>query len=87
MIADVTGVPVVSLENNQGAALGAALQATVSFFRHSGEDLTYEELVAYAVQPDEGTLCEPNPEHHKIYQHLLARQQYLVDTLHTPGFV
>lgn len=87
MIADVTGVPVVALKNNQGAALGAALQAAVCFFRHSGEDLTYAELTAYAVQPDEASHCEPRQENHQIYQELLARQQYLVDTLHTPGFV
>ncbi|MFK7912129.1 MAG: xylulokinase [Akkermansiaceae bacterium] len=87
MIADVTGIPVVALKNNEGAALGAALQAAVGFFRHSGEDLTYEELVAYAVQPDEASFCEPVPEHHRLYQDLLARQQYLVDTLHTPGFI
>lgn len=87
MIADVTGLPVVALKTQQGAALGAALQATVSFFRHSGEDLTYEEIIAYAVQPDESTLCQPRPECHEIYQKLLAQQQYLVDTLHTPGFI
>ena len=87
MIADVTGLPVVALKTQEGAALGAALQATVSFFRHSGEDLTYEEIIAYAVQPDESTLCQPRPEYHEIYQKLLAQQQYLVDTLHTPGFI
>lgn len=87
MIADVTGVPVVALKTNEGAALGAALQATVTFFRHSGENLTYDELIAYAVQPDETSFCEPHPKHHRIYQDLLAKQQYLVETLHTPGFI
>ena len=87
MIADVTGLPVVALKTQEGAALGAALQATVSFFRHSGEDLTFDELIAYAVQPDESTICQPDPGNHEVYQKLLAQQQYLVDTLHTPGFL
>ncbi|MGB0991964.1 MAG: xylulokinase [Akkermansiaceae bacterium] len=87
MISDVTGTPVVALQTNEGAALGAALQATVSYFRHSGETLSYQELAAYAVKPDEQTHCQPNEDHHHFYQELLAKQQYLVETLHTPGFI
>ena len=87
MIADVTGIPVVALKTNEGAALGAALQAAVGFFRFSGENLSYDELVTYAVQMDEDSQHEPDADNHRIYQELLAKQQYLVETLRTPGFI
>ncbi|BDS08525.1 xylulokinase [Oceaniferula spumae] len=87
MLADVFGLPVVGLQTDEGAALGAALQAAVGFFHHSGESLSYEEIISYAVKPDEETLCEPDESRHEFYQNLLSRQQYLVETLHIPGFL
>ena len=87
MISDVLGLPLVKLKTDEGAALGAALQAAVAFFRKNGEDLSYQEIVSYAVAPDPDTECEPNEEAHLFYQELLARQQYLVETLHMPGFL
>jgi len=87
MISDVFGLPLVGLKTDEGAALGAALQAAVSFFRHSGEDLSYEEIISYAVIPDEETSCEPDEARHAFYQDFLAKQQYLVETLHMPGFL
>ncbi len=87
MISDVFGLPVVGLKTDEGAALGAALQAAVSFFRHNGEDLSFEEIISYAVMPDTESQCEPDEAAHAFYQDLLARQQYLVETLHIPGFL
>jgi hypothetical protein len=49
--------------------------------------LSYQEIVSYAVTPDPDTECKPNEEAHLFYQELLARQQYLVETLHMPGFL
>jgi xylulokinase len=87
IISDVFGLPLVKLKTDEGAALGAALQAAVVFFRHSGEDLSYEEIISYAVSPDPDTMCEPDETRHAFYQDLLARQQYLVETLHIQGFL
>ncbi len=87
MISDVFGLPLVGLKTDEGAALGAALQAAVSFFRHSREDLSYEEIISYAVVPDPETSCEPDEARHAFYQDFLAKQQYLVETLHIPGFL
>ncbi len=87
MIADVLGLPVVNLKTDEGAALGAALQAAVAYFRQNGEDLSYQEIVSYAVVPDPDTECEPDDDAHAHYQDLLSRQQYLVETLHLPGFL
>lgn len=87
IIADVFGLPVVGLKTDEGAALGAALQAAVGFFHHSGENLSYEEIISYAVKPDEATRCEPDEERHEFYQNQLSRQQYLVETLHMSGFL
>ena len=87
MISDVLGLPLVKLKTDEGAALGAALQAAVAFFRQNGEDLSFQEIVSYAVAPDPDTQCQPDDEAHAFYQEMLAKQQYLVETLHLPGFL
>ena len=87
MISDVLGLPLVGLKSDEGAALGAALQAAVAFFQHNGEALGYDEIISYAVILDEETRCEPDEERHQFYQNMLAQQQYLVETLHMPGFL
>ena len=87
MISDVLGLPLVKLKTDEGAALGAALQAAVAFFKQNGEDLSLQEIVSYAVAPDPDTQCQPDEEAHAFYQEMLAKQQYLVETLHMPGFL
>ena len=87
LIADVFGAPVVPVSSRQGAAVGAAMQAAVGFFHQCGESLGFEEIASYLVSGDAGSRCEPNPENHELYQELMSRQQYLVDTLHPAGFL
>ena len=77
LLADVFGVPVV----------GAAMQAAVMFFHESGESLDFEEIASYLVAGDSESRCEPDPQVHEMYQELMARQQYLVDTLHPASFL
>jgi len=81
LVANVLGLPVAAVKGGDGAALGAALQAAVTFFRESGEDLTYQEIAAYAAEPTEGSRCEPNLKEHERYQEVLARRQYLAESL------
>ncbi len=87
MLADVFGIPVVPVVTRQGAAVGAAMQAAVAFFQQSGESLGFDEIASYLVAGDPSATCYPNPQDQEIYQNLMSRQQYLVDTLHTAGFM
>jgi xylulokinase len=87
LYADVLGAPVVPVSSRQGPAVGAAMQAAVAFFHESGESLGFEEISAYWVVGDKDLRCEPNLQAHELYQEILARQQYLVDTLHPVGFL
>jgi xylulokinase len=87
LLADVLGAPVIPVSSEQGAAVGAAMQAAVAFFHHSGESLGFHEMAGYLVVGDGSLRCEPNLSLHPIYQELMARQQYLVDTLHPAGFL
>lgn len=87
LLADVFGTPVVPVSSRQGAAVGAAMQAAVAFFNQSGESLGFEEIASYLVHGDSESRCDPDPQAHAIYQELMARQQYLVDTLHPAGFL
>ncbi|MFT4175510.1 MAG: FGGY family carbohydrate kinase [Luteolibacter sp.] len=87
LLADVLGAPVIPVSSRQGAAMGAAMQAAVAFFHQSGETLGFEEISSYLVSGNPAARCEPNPRHHELYQELMSRQQYLVDTLHPAGFL
>lgn len=87
LLADVLGAPVAPVSSRQGAAVGAAMQAAVAFFHQSGESLGFAEIAAYLVSGDPSLRCEPDPQNHELYQELMSRQQYLVDTLHPAGFL
>ncbi len=87
MLADVFGAPVIPVSSRQGAAVGAAMQAAVAFFHQSGESLGFEEIASYLVAGDAASRCDPDPQAHEVYQELMSRQQYLVDTLHPAGFL
>jgi xylulokinase len=87
LMADVFGAPVVPVSSRQGAAVGAAMQAAVGFFHQCGESLGFEEIASYLVAGDAGSRCDPDPQTHELYQEMMSRQQYLVDTLHPAGFL
>jgi hypothetical protein len=63
------------------------MQAAVAFFRQSGESLGFEENASYLVSGDLESRCDPNSQTHQLYQEMMSRQQYLVDTLHPAGFL
>ena len=87
LMADVFGAPVVPVSSRQGAAVGAAMQAAVGFFHECGESLGFEEIASYLVTGDAESRCEPDMRTHDLYQEMMSRQQYLVDTLHPAGFL
>lgn len=87
LLADVFGVPVVPVTSGQGAAVGAAMQAAVAFFRKHREVHGLDEMARHVVVGDVAARCEPDAQRHALYQAMMARQQYLVDTLHPAGFL
>jgi xylulokinase len=87
LMADVFGAPVVPVSSRQGAAIGAAMHAAVGFFHECGESLGFEEIASYLVTGDAGSHSQPDMQAHELYQELMSRQQYLVDTLHPAGFL
>jgi xylulokinase len=82
ILADVLGLPVLAARQSACPSVGAALQAAVTFLRESGENLGYDEITAYAVEPDESIRCEPDPARHAYYEELLDRQRVLAGILH-----
>lgn len=85
LVANVLGLPVAAVKGGDGPALGAALQAAVTYFAENGEDLTYQEIAAYAAEPAEGSRCEPDETEFGRYQEILARRQYLAESLRGAG--
>lgn len=81
LLSDVLGLPVRSAKPNSCSALGAALQAAVTFFEQTGENLTYDELTSYAALPEKKSLCEPNEKRHHFYEGLLERYEAHADSL------
>jgi xylulokinase len=57
----VFGVPVVCMVEDEGAALGAALQAAWCWQRQSDAGLTIDAIVQGATALDESTRLEPDP--------------------------
>ncbi|BCX46990.1 D-xylulose kinase, subgroup 1 [Haloferula helveola] len=87
LLADVFGVPVVAVSGGGGALLGAAMQAAVVYFHDQGEELGFDEIAGYVVTADEASRRLPDAALHEFYGELLARQQYLAETLHAGGFL
>jgi xylulokinase len=87
ILADVTGLPVTAPPAEHGPAMGAALQAAMTFFRQNGEDLSFAEISSHTIGQGAETRTEPDTELHEFYEKAISRQQYLVDTLHPAGFL
>ena len=87
LLADVFGVPVAAVSGRGGPMLGGLMQAAVAYFHQNGEELGFDEIAGYIVEVDEETRCVPDPGRHEFYEKMLARQQYLAETLHTGGFL
>ena len=85
--ADVFGVPTVSLQSSEGAALGAAVQACWAAEAASGNPVQLPVLAERLVKLDEQTRCQPNRDSADLYQTLLARQTDLTRRLHAAGYL
>lgn len=67
IMADIFGVPVVGIAADEGAALGAALQAAWTWENKNGMRTTLASLCAKAVSLDESTRCKPDRKAHARY--------------------
>jgi hypothetical protein len=86
LLADVLGLPVQSAKSQSGPALGAALQAAVTFFQQSGKNLTYAKITSYAAHPEQASLCAPDLARHEFYRELMERQERFPESLQEDTF-
>ena len=81
LMADIFGVPVVAMVEDEGAALGGALQAAWCAGLRAGDKTSLTVLAARAVALNESTRCVPNAKHRAVYRAMQARQDDLSLTL------
>ncbi len=87
IVADVFGVPVVTLSTAEGAGLGAAIQAAYVALTESGTATTMPALCARLVQLDDTTRCAPDATRHALYTQQLTRQTALTRALQSSGWL
>lgn len=85
--ADIFGVPTICLASSEGAALGAALQATYASQIALGQPTTFRELCERFVKLDESTRAKPETDHKELYTELLTRQGDLTRRLHAADYL
>jgi xylulokinase len=87
IVAEVFGVPVVTLTTAEGAGLGAAVQAAYVVLNENGRARTMSELCAQLVQLDDSTRCAPDDTGHARYAEQLERQMKLTRALQSGGWL
>jgi xylulokinase len=81
LMADIFGVPVVAMVEDEGAALGGALQAAWCVALREGRKVKLTEFTGRAVALDESTRCAPQKKNRALYQDLQAKHDDLSRTL------
>jgi xylulokinase len=87
VVADVFGVPVVSLATAEGAGLGAALQAAYVVQHAADSKVTLAGLADRLVSIDESSRALPNAALKDLYAAQLERQMGLTQTLKSAGWL
>jgi xylulokinase len=77
LMADIFGVPVVGMVEDEGAALGGALQAAWCTSLMDGRKTKLADLTGVVVAPDESTRCQPDRARVARYRGLQALQDQL----------
>jgi len=77
IMADVFGVPVVAMVEDEGAALGGAIQAAWALARQSRPKAAITEFTTGVVAVNESTRCSPQRAHVARYRELQALQDQL----------
>jgi xylulokinase len=78
IVADVCGLPVTVLEQEEGAAFGAALQALWVLHRQKDPSLTVADVAAAHLTPNAAAAAVPDPAHAEIYTRGYATYQRAV---------
>ncbi len=81
LMADIFGVPVVAMVEDEGAALGGALQAAWCVARREGRKTKLTEFTGRAVAMDEATRCTPQAKNRALYRELQAKHDELSRTM------
>jgi sugar (pentulose or hexulose) kinase len=85
ILADVFNAEVVCTRSEEGAALGAALQALWADRRNRGEDVSIEQLADQYVALDETTRARPVAANVSLYEKMQSLHNCLVNDLR-PSF-
>jgi xylulokinase len=80
MVADIFQTPVVTLKEEEAAALGAAIQSIWNYHCNQGRRLKIEELTEKMVKLEKGTV-EPRPDTFSLYERLQSQFNSLWKTL------
>jgi xylulokinase len=78
--ANIFQIPVVTLEEREGAALGAAIQSIWNYLLERGEKVSIEELCLRMIKK-ESMPVDPQPETFSVYEHHQERFNSLWQTL------
>jgi xylulokinase len=76
-MADVFGVPVVAMVEDEGAALGGAIQAAWAFARTTKPKTSITAFTEGTVEVDEASRCRPDKSRVARYRELQALQDKL----------
>jgi xylulokinase len=77
LMADVFGVPVVAMVEDEGAALGGALQAAWCVALREGRKAKLTDFTSRAVALDEATRCTQHAKNCAVYRDLQAKHDEL----------
>jgi xylulokinase len=81
ILADVFNAEVVCTQSEEGAALGAAVQAVWAYRKRQGEPVGIEELCARYVALDETTRAKPATARVELYQRMQVVHNQIVRDL------
>jgi xylulokinase len=84
ILADIFNTDVVCQQSEEGAALGAAIQAMWAYRRSRGERVGIEDLCQRFAQIDETTRVSPRSEASAIYRQLQLLHDQIVSQLKAP---
>jgi xylulokinase len=81
ILADVFNAEVVCTKSEEGAAMGAAIQAIWAYRKRQGQPVGIEELCDRYIALDESTRAKPVAEHVRLYQQMQTVNDKIVRDL------